>query len=233
MGRSASASTGGTNDLLAPRHHHRLLLVDGLRILEPRPASPRNLLSVLCLRQRGLHGDCLGVALIPSNPMGLQSRRNPRVKGGDKLPPPLHYLFTTNAFSIRIVCNVHTNDCFFDTSEKRVDGIDVLGHERQQTSDQTPQAELPRRETRRVPLDVADCSVRAIDKAAVGRSVHRCPPFIFVITKAIAVPIRRATQSAVDPSCRRASARPIQGQAARQSRQRECSAWIPRPRSCR
>jgi hypothetical protein len=31
--------------------------------------------------------------------------------------------------------------------------------------------------------------------------VHRCPPFIFVITKATAVPIRRATQSAVDPAC--------------------------------
>jgi hypothetical protein len=46
------------------------------------------LLSVLCLRQRGLYGDCLGVALIPSNPMGLQSRRNPRVKGADKLPIP-------------------------------------------------------------------------------------------------------------------------------------------------
>jgi hypothetical protein len=100
--------------------------------------------------------------------MGLQSRRNPRVKGGDKLPPPLHYLFTTNAFSIRIVCNVHTNDCFFDTSEKRVDAIDVLSHQRQQTSYKTPQAELPRRETRRVPLDVADPAIRPIKKAKLG-----------------------------------------------------------------
>ncbi len=154
-------------------------------------------------------------------------------KGVDKLPPPApHYLFTTNAFSIHSPATCIRIDCFLDTSEKRVDGIDVLGHQRQQTSDKTAQAELPRRETRRVPLDVADCAVRAIDKAAVGRSVHRCPPSIFVITKAIAVPIRRAIQSAVDPSCRLASGRPRQALAARQSRQPWCSAWIPRPHFC-
>lgn len=52
----------------------------------------------------------------------------------------------------------------------------------QQTSKQTPQAELPRRETRRVPLDVADATVRPIVKAKVIGSLHCCPPFIFVIT---------------------------------------------------
>jgi hypothetical protein len=75
---------------------------------------------------------------------------------------------TTDALSIRIVCNVHTNDCFFDTSEKRVDGIDVLGHQRQQTSHKTPQTEPPRTAIRFDALDVANAAVRAIDKAAVG-----------------------------------------------------------------
>jgi hypothetical protein len=77
-------------------------------------------------------------------------------------------LFTTNAFSIRIVCNVHTNDCFFDTSEKRVDAIDVLGHQRQQTSEQTPQAEPPRTAIRTDALDVADAAIRPIKKAKLG-----------------------------------------------------------------
>jgi hypothetical protein len=69
---------------------------------------------------------------------------------------------------------------FFDTSEKRVDAIDVLGHQRQQTSEQTPQAEPPRTAIRTDALDVADCSVRPINKAAVGCSVHCCPPFMLV-----------------------------------------------------
>ena len=34
-------------------------------------------------------------------------------------------LCRTVALSNHIVCNVHTNDCFFDTSRQRVDGVDM------------------------------------------------------------------------------------------------------------
>jgi len=35
------------------------------------------------------------------------------------------HLCRTVAFSIHIDCNVHTNNCFFDTSRQRVDGVDI------------------------------------------------------------------------------------------------------------
>jgi len=150
------------HDLLAARHHHRLLPLDGLRILEPRPASPRNVLPVLCLRERGLYGDCLGVALIPSNPMGFNPVEIHGLRAGGKSPPPL--------------CELRYAQSGVVDTESRFG----LRNKRQQTSEQTPQAEPSRRTIRLVPLDVADAAIRPVNEAKFGRSVH-CwsPPFIF------------------------------------------------------